>query len=74
MGSFSVWHLLIVLIFLSIYVVPIALILRKAGYSMAWAILSIVPLFGVILLWVLALNKWPIERALSERTIENSSR
>ena len=63
MGSFSIWHWIIILLYLAIIVVPCWRIVRKAGYSGAWALLLLVPLVNVILLWVFAFIRWPSERS-----------
>jgi hypothetical protein len=63
MGSFSIWHWLIILIYVAIIIVPCWRIVSKAGYPGAWSLLALVPLVNVILLWVFAFVRWPIERA-----------
>jgi hypothetical protein len=63
MGSFSIWHWIIVLLFL----LPLWFFSRgvaKAGFSPWWALLGVVPLINIIMLWVFAYAKWP---ALPER-------
>jgi len=62
MGSFSIWHWLIVIFWLLLVVYPIAKILRKAGFSGWWAILSVIPIVNFIGLWILALVRWPERR------------
>ena len=62
MGSFSKWHLIIILFYAAIIVVPCWRIARKAGYSGAWSLFAFVPLVGVTLLWVFAFARWPNER------------
>lgn len=42
--------------------IPATVILGKAGYSRAWAVLMIVPIVGLIALWVFAFAKWPALR------------
>lgn len=60
--SFSVWHWLIVVVYVLTLVVPAAAILRKAGFSRWWAVLMLVPFLNGILVWVFAFITWPIER------------
>jgi hypothetical protein len=50
----------VVLIVISalIWAAPLAIILRKAGYSPAWATLGLVPFVGILLLWGVALIPW----------------
>ena len=60
MGSFSIWHWLVVIIL----VVPNLLFIptvRKAGFSAWWVALSLIPIVGFVLLWVFAYAKWPAE-------------
>jgi hypothetical protein len=59
MGSFSIWHWLIVLILVLSWVIPVALILRKAGYSAWWVFLSLIPMINVIGIWLFAMAEWP---------------
>ena len=73
MNSFSVWHWLIVLILLAVYVVPVWRIVSKAGFPGALALLALVPLLNIVMLWVFAFIKWPHERAI-ERTDQSPLR
>jgi hypothetical protein len=66
MGSFSIWHWLILIMYVCIIVVPCWRIVGKAGYSGALSLLVLVPLVNIILLWVFAFSKWPIERSGSQ--------
>ncbi len=51
-----------ILAFALVVGIPAAVILGKAGYSQAWAGLLIVPIVGLIALWVFAFSKWPALR------------
>lgn len=62
MGSLSIWHWIIFLLFIYIFVAPCWRIAKKAGFSGAWSLLAVVPLVNVIILWVFAYVKWPVER------------
>jgi hypothetical protein len=62
MGSFSIWHWLIVLIIAVSIFYPYFRIIQKAGYTGWWALLMVVPLVNFIMLWVLALSDWPALR------------
>jgi hypothetical protein len=62
MGSFSVWHWVIVLIYLAVVGVPLWKITKKAGFSGWWSITAHIPLVNIIAIWVLALTKWPKTR------------
>jgi hypothetical protein len=65
--TFSLWHLLIVIIVIIASIWPVAKILRRAGFSGWWAILSVIPLVNYIALWVFAVSRWPA----TERRISN---
>jgi hypothetical protein len=58
MGSFSIWHwLIVIIIFLpNLLFIPAV---KKAGFSGWWVALSLVPVVGLVLLWVFAYAKWP---------------
>ena len=62
MGSFSIWHLIIVLFWLAIFLVPSWRIVKKAGFHGALSLLGLVPVVNIVLLWVFAFVKWPNER------------
>jgi hypothetical protein len=59
MGSFSLVHWLILLLYIIVIGVPTAKIIGRLGYSKAWTILAFLPLVNVVALWVLASAKWP---------------
>ena len=59
--SLSVWHILIFLIGFLVVVVPYVKIIQKAGYSGWWVIVGFIPLVNLIMLWVFALARWPVE-------------
>ena len=62
MGSFSVWHLSITVIWLALLVAPmfpIAAILKKAGFSPWWALMYLVPVGNIVALFVFAYARWP---------------
>ena len=63
MGSFSIWHLLILLVLvpgiLALTLVPIAKIVRRAGYSGWFCLMYFVPLVNLVMLWVFAFAEWP---------------
>jgi predicted PurR-regulated permease PerM len=59
MGSLSLTHWLLFAIILAVLLVPVARILRRAGFSRWWCILAVIPLVGFIGLWVFAFVPWP---------------
>ena len=61
MGGFSAVYWIV---FLIVVVVPIwasCTIVRKAGFSPWWGLLSIVPLVNIAMLFVFAYSKWPTD-------------
>ncbi|MBX3598233.1 MAG: hypothetical protein KF874_11755 [Rhizobiaceae bacterium] len=41
------------------FVLPLILVLRKAGYSGWWILLFFIPLANIIGLWIFATARWP---------------
>jgi uncharacterized membrane protein YhaH (DUF805 family) len=62
-GSFSLWHWLVVLAALFLVAFPVFRILRRLGLSGWWTILAVIPWINLVLLWVVAFVRWPIETA-----------
>jgi uncharacterized membrane protein YhaH (DUF805 family) len=62
MGYWSGWHWGGLWVFALVFIVPTWKIVSKAGYSGAWSLLAFVPLINVIMLWVFAFAKWPMEK------------
>jgi hypothetical protein len=60
-GSLSLWHVIIFVFMFVVFLVPYILIIRKAGYSGWWVLVTFVPLVNLIMLWVFALARWPVE-------------
>jgi hypothetical protein len=54
--------LLNVVFFLVIFGIPAMQIVKRAGYHPAWALVVGVPLVNVVMLWVFAFVRWPIDR------------
>ena len=59
MGSFSLWHWLIVVVWLFVIIFPVGKILSRLGIHWAVAFLTVVPVVNLVMLWVVALIKWP---------------
>lgn len=59
MGSFSVWHWLIVLIWLGVFLVPFWRLVGRTGHAPALSLLLLVPVVNIVFLWWLAFGKWP---------------
>lgn len=62
MGSFSIWHWVILLVMTLTTIVPSWLIVKKAGFSGAWSLLMLVPVVNFFAIWVFALMRWPTQR------------
>ena len=60
--SFGYWEGLGVLFFWLMFLVPLWRIISKAGYSGAWALVSLIPFINILALWIFAFAKWPNER------------
>ncbi|MFT5644904.1 MAG: hypothetical protein ACI83P_002468 [Janthinobacterium sp.] len=63
MGSFSTFHWLIALIWLVVFIVPAWRIAQKAGFPGALSLLMLIPMVNIILIWVFAFIKWPVEKS-----------
>lgn len=63
MGSFSIWHWLIVIFWCAIFIVPTWRIASRAGFPGALSLLIIIPIVNIVLLWVFAFVKWPSEKS-----------
>jgi hypothetical protein len=66
MGSYSAFHYLITSLFfifgIAVFAVPLWRIAVKAGYPGAASLLMYIPLLNIVVLWVFAFMKWPVER------------
>jgi len=66
MSGFSLWHWIILLLIGLIWVIPLARLLRRVGYSRAWALFALFPPLALILVWVLAFSPWKIADSSAE--------
>jgi hypothetical protein len=64
---YSPFHWLVGLVGFLIFVIPAVKIVQKAGFSGWWVILSFIPLLNVIMLWVFAFARWPLEERAASR-------
>ncbi len=62
MGAVSIWHWLIVLFWLVLFLVPAIKIVSKSGHSGWWALLLLVPIVNLIAIWIFAFKRWPVEQ------------
>jgi hypothetical protein len=67
MGAIGFFHWVIVLGVIALVAVPVANILRRAGYSGWWAIAFFVPLMNLVGLWIFAFSDWPVEHRSTGR-------
>jgi hypothetical protein len=63
MGSFSFWHLLILVFALAVYLVPAWRIASKAGFPGVSSLLILIPVVNIVVIWVFAFIKWPVEKS-----------
>ncbi|TXL82431.1 hypothetical protein FHP25_01675 [Vineibacter terrae] len=61
MGSFSIVHWLVVLLVAFLWVFPIWKILVRTGRPGPLALIALVPMLGLVLLWWIALSRWPAQ-------------
>ena len=59
MGSFSLWHWLIVLGYLASVTVPFIKIFPRAGIPGWIGVFGIIPFVPLVFLWMLAFKHWP---------------
>ena len=50
-----------------VFASPGAMILGKAGYSRWWILVSLIPILNLIMYWVFAFSRWPIEDRVASR-------
>jgi glycerol-3-phosphate acyltransferase PlsY len=64
MGEFSTGRWVFgLIVWVIVFLVPTWRIVSKAGYSGAWALITLVPIVNLIALWVFAFVRWPYERS-----------
>jgi len=59
---------MVLLVLLVLLIWPMCRICSRAGFSGALGLLIVVPLFNLVLLWVLAFAEWPALRHQKQRT------
>jgi len=59
METFDVTLLLPSLVVIVLSLIPSVYLLKRVGMSVAWALLLLVPAFGlIVLVWVIAFGRW----------------
>ena len=61
-GALGIWHSLMIVVWICILLIPAWRIVKKAGFNGALSLLILVPFLNIVLLWVFAFRKWPVER------------
>ncbi len=59
MGSFSIIHWLILILYLVVIGIPVSRILGRLGFSKWLTILAFIPVVNVVALWIFAFARWP---------------
>lgn len=72
--TFSFWHGLGAIFFWLVFLIPVWRIISKAGYSGAWALVSLIPVVNIIALWIFAFARWPMEPGAGDRDGPGRSR
>lgn len=62
-GGISIWSLILIFFIIIIPILIFGPIAKKAGYSRWWVLTMFVPIVNLIMIWVFAFAKWPIEKA-----------
>lgn len=62
MGSFSIWHWLVIVIMWFLIGYPGWRIVGKTGFPPALSLLFFVPVANIVMWWVLAFSTWPRDR------------
>jgi uncharacterized membrane protein YhaH (DUF805 family) len=62
-GAEGLVGLIIIAVWVLVFIVPAAKVLRRVGFSGWWSILAVVPLVGIIAFWIFAFVRWPIDKA-----------
>lgn len=63
MDSFSIWHWIVALFWVAVFIIPGWRIASKAGYSGAWSLLLLVPIINLVVIWIFAFMRWPAQRS-----------
>ncbi len=62
----GIFELLVLVVIILVIIVPAWRIVSKTGYPGVLSLLFLVPVVSIIMLFVLAFSKWPIEKQLEE--------
>ena len=59
----SVFHWMVLVVPIVLFFVPVAMILKKAGFSPWLVLVTLVPVVNLVGLWLFAFVTWPVNRA-----------
>ena len=59
MGNLGFGEVVLLLVMLVIWIPPAIMILRRAGFHAAWAVVLLIPIFNIVGLWIFAFSEWP---------------
>src|ERR1700748_1102140 len=59
-GAFSIWHWIILLLWICVFGVPFWRIVGRTGNSAALSLLLLVPIANIMFLWWMAFGKWSV--------------
>lgn len=63
MGSFSLFHWIIVFLLVLVVAVPFYRIFKRTGVPPFLAVFAVVPFVSIVFLWVVAFKPWPNDPA-----------
>jgi len=72
MDGIGIWQLLIILTLIFIPLLVFGPIAKKAGYSVWWGVVMIIPFVNLIGIWVFAFVTWPVENNALSHAISGS--
>jgi len=61
MGQIGIWQIIITILFSALWIIPFWRIFPRAGLPPALSLMTVIPIVGIILLWVLAFKRWPAD-------------
>lgn len=59
MMQMTTGHLIVLLVTLFLFLFPAARILQRVGFNGLWSLVLLVPVLGLIAIWLFAFMDWP---------------
>ena len=59
MYQYSMWHGIVGLVLVIVFLWLASRVLAKAGFSGLWCLILLVPVVNIIMMWVFAFVSWP---------------